>query len=72
MYLTTDTATVTPSVNEVSFTYTSGCTPPGQVLFQGLAAGTYTLTVSKAGYTTSVTSVTVSDDWQNETVPLGL
>ncbi|MDB5239228.1 MAG: hypothetical protein JWO00_563 [Candidatus Parcubacteria bacterium] len=71
-YLTTDTATITPSVNDVSFTYTSGCTPPGQVIFQGLSSGAYTLTVSKAGYTTSVTPVTISGNWQNQTVLLGL
>ncbi|MDE2037631.1 MAG: carboxypeptidase regulatory-like domain-containing protein [Patescibacteria group bacterium] len=69
-YLKTDTATVTPDVTDVSFTYTSGCVPPGEVLFQGLAAGTYTMTVSKSGYAQSVSQVTVGSGWQSETVSL--
>lgn len=71
-YLTTDTATVTPSVSDVSFAYTSGCIPPGQVLFQALTPGTYTLTVSKSGYTTNANSaLSVGSGWQNETVTIG-
>ena len=69
-YVTTKTATVTPSVNDVSFTYTSGCIPPGQVLFQGLSAGSYTLTVSESGYTTSVTAITIGAGWQSKTILL--
>ncbi len=71
MYMTTATATVTPSVSDVSFTYTSGCTPPGQVIFQGLSSGSYTLTISKAGYTTAVVPVTISGNWQSQKVLLG-
>lgn len=72
MYLSTATATVTPSVSDASFTYTSGCVPPGQVIFQGLSTGNYTLTVSKSGYTTSSGSVTVGSGWQSQTIKLGL
>ncbi len=71
VYLNTQTATVTPSVSDVSFTYTSGCTPPGQVIFQGLSAGNYTLTVSKAGYALDSIPVTVGAGWQSQTVLLG-
>jgi len=71
-YLTTDTATVTPIVSDVSFAYTSGCIPPGQVIFQGLTPGTYTLTISKAGYTSnSNPALDVGSGWQNETVTIG-
>ncbi len=71
-YLTTDTATVTPIVSDISFAYTSGCIPPGQVIFQGLTPGTYTLTISKFGYTTnSNPSLIVGSGWQNETVTIG-
>lgn len=69
-FLSTQTATITPSVTDVSFTYTSGCTPPGQVIFQGLSAGSYTLSISKSGYTTSVIPVTISTNWQSQTVNL--
>ena len=71
-YLTTDTATVTPIVSDVSFAYTSACIPPGQAIFQELTPGTYTLTISKTGYTSNTnSSLSVGSGWQNETVTIG-
>jgi len=71
-YLTTNTATVTPIVSNVSFAYTSNCIPPGQAIFQGLTAGTYSLTISKSGYTTYLNNaITISSGWQQLTVPIG-
>jgi hypothetical protein len=70
-YLTTDTATVTPMVSNVSFAYTSTCIPPGQILFQGLTAGSYTLTISKSGYTTWSGPITIVSGWQQQTVLIG-
>ncbi len=67
-YLSTETATVTPMVSNVSFAYTSECIPPGQVLFQGLSVGPYDITVSKSGYVTYTGSVSVSSGWQNQKV----
>jgi hypothetical protein len=69
-YLTTNTATVTPAIGDISFTFTSGCTPPGQVLFQGLSTGSYTLKISKAGYTTQTIPVTVTAGWQSSRISL--
>jgi hypothetical protein len=73
-YLTTDTATVTPSVSNTAFSYTSACIPPGQVLFQGLSesASGYTLLVGKFGYsTTTISSMAVDNGWQQQTILLG-
>ncbi|MFA6315143.1 MAG: carboxypeptidase regulatory-like domain-containing protein [Candidatus Paceibacterota bacterium] len=70
-YLSTEVATVTPMVSDVSFAYTSGCIPPGQVLFQNLS-GTYTLTVEKAGYITVSGSIDIGSDWQQKKVLLEL
>ncbi len=73
-YLTTNTATVTPSVSDVTFSYTSGCIPPGQVLFQGLftSANGYTISVGKPGYaTTTISSVGISSGWQQQPVSIG-
>ena len=70
LYMTTATSTVTPSVGDVSFTFTSGCTPPGQVIFQGLSAGSYTLKVSKSSYTTQTASSTIVSGWQSRAVSL--
>ena len=71
-YLTTNSATATPSISDAMFSYTSGCISPGQVLFQGLSTGSYTLTISKTGYTTNTNSGTViGSGWQQKTVQLG-
>jgi hypothetical protein len=70
-YLSTVVSTSTPVLSGISFTYASSCTPPGQVLFSGLSAGTYDLVVSRSGYTSWNGSVNISDDWQSTTVKLG-
>ncbi len=58
-------------VSDIGFTYTSGCIPPGQVLFQGLSQGNYTLTVSLSGYTTqSDVPVSISSGWSSDTIKL--
>ena len=71
MFLSTITATATPIVSGVSLTYTSGCIPPGQVIFSGLSVGTYTVNVSKSGYSTYSTDVSVGSGWQEQQVNLG-
>ena len=71
-YLQTAVSTTTPVVSNVSVTYTSSCTPPGQVLFSGLSNGTYTLTVSRSGYTSWSGTVTINSAWQNKVVQLGV
>jgi len=69
---TASTTAATPVLSGVSFTYTSSCTPPGQVLFTGLTVGTYNVTVSRSGYTSFNGSAGVSSGWQNKVVELGL
>lgn len=62
---------VTPNISDIAFTMTSSCTPPGQVIFSGLSAGTYTISISKSGYTTQViTDVSVSSNWKEQEVIL--
>jgi len=68
-YLSTVTATSTPSVADVSFAYTSSCIPPGQVLFQNLS-GSYTLNVTKPGYTPFSGLITATSSWQEKIVNL--
>lgn len=70
-YLSTISSTSTPNVSDVSFTFTSSCTPPGQVIFSGLTAETYQLVVAKTGYTTSSQNVTISAAWAEQVVLLG-
>ncbi len=70
-FLSTISATTTPIVSDVSFTYTTECTPPGQVVFTGLSTGTHDLIVSKSGYITTTIPVTISDQWQEQEIILG-
>jgi Tfp pilus assembly protein PilV len=70
-FLSTASATNTPDVSDVSFSFTTGCTPPGQVLFQNLVPGNYTLTVSKGGYVTYASAISISSAWKEQIVNLG-
>lgn len=63
-YLSTIAATTTPDLSEVAFTFTSSCVPPGQVLFDGLASGTYTLNATATGYTSHADTVSMTSNWQ--------
>lgn len=60
LFLSTESTTTTPSVSDVSITYTNGCTPPGQTFFGSLGQQTYTLTTSATGYTVASQSVSVN------------
>jgi hypothetical protein len=62
VFLSTDDTSETPSISDIAITYTSGCLPPGQIDFAGLSSGSYTITVSKSGYTTSVKTITISNN----------
>ncbi|MEK7567599.1 MAG: carboxypeptidase-like regulatory domain-containing protein [Patescibacteria group bacterium] len=68
LILDTANNTFSPSISDVSFTFTSSCVPPGQVLFDGLSNGTYTYVVSKTGYQTYTANVEVNSSWQNQDV----
>lgn len=67
-FLSTQSTSSTPTLSDFSFTYTSSCTPPGQVVFSGLSSGNYTLTVSHAGYADYSSPVTVSSSWAEQQV----
>ena len=64
VYLDTIDGGYTPIVNDVFVTYTSSCTPSGQVSFSGLNSGTYTVVVDKTSYQSLTQSVTLSSSWQ--------
>jgi len=69
-YLTTASSSFTPTLGEVSFTFSSLCVPSGQVRFSGLASDTYTLTASKIGYQTLTESVDILSPWQQKEIIL--
>lgn len=70
LFLSTQSSTSTPNVSDVSFTFTSSCTPPGQVIFSGLSSGTYHVTVSKTSYTTMEMDIPVSSSWKEQEIIL--
>lgn len=70
IFLSTQSSTSTPNISDVSFTVTSLCTPPGQVIFSGLSAGTYHVDVTKAGYATFSMDISVGSDWQEQEIIL--
>lgn len=71
MILETASTSVTPSISDVSFTFTSACTPPGQVLFTGISeTGLASLTVTKGGYQTYSTTFNISSSYQSFDVNL--
>lgn len=59
-----------PLFDETKTTNSGTCALPGKVFWNGLASGTYTLTVSKTGYQDSVTSVNITSSWQNQNIIL--
>jgi hypothetical protein len=72
MYLHTASTTLTPTVSDVEFTFTSACVAPGTVIFQNPHDGNYTVTVSAAGYQIDTSNVSIGHNpsWQEKIVTL--
>lgn len=68
LFLDTISTSTSPNISDISFTFTSQCTPPGQVEFSGLPPGTYDLHLTKTGYVDQDITVPVDLDWQSENV----
>lgn len=69
--LTTSSSAVTPNVSDVAVTFTTLCTPPGQVVFSGLSNGTYHVIVSKTGYTTyDNPAINITNPWTEQIINL--
>ncbi len=64
IYFDTASSLVTPNISDISFTFTSSCTPPGQVYFQGLSAGSYVLHLSKTDYVSQDVNIDIDLPWQ--------
>lgn len=70
LFLHTDDTSVSPTLYDLSFTYSSECLPFGQVYFDNLNNGAHTISVSHAGYQDTVASTTINGTWQFLEVPL--
>ncbi|MBT4120809.1 MAG: prepilin-type N-terminal cleavage/methylation domain-containing protein [Candidatus Magasanikbacteria bacterium] len=62
IFLTTDSVTTTPTVSDVSVSYTTSCTPPGQSYFGDLENLEYTVEVVRDGYQTKMETITIDGD----------
>lgn len=69
-YLETADEFTTPAVSEVRLTFAGPCVPPGQRLFQNLAAGSYTVDAAAGGYSAASATTTVGSGWQSVTVSM--
>jgi prepilin-type N-terminal cleavage/methylation domain-containing protein len=70
VYFQTASSTFTPYLGEINFTFSSLCVPSGQVMFNGLEGGDYTMVVSKTGFQTSTSTVSISAPWQEQETDL--
>ena len=57
--LSTASTTFTPEIDDVFFTYTNNCVPPGQAYFSGLSTDSYFLEVIKDGYQPVTTTIEI-------------
>lgn len=58
-FLSTANTSYSPTLYELSITYTNNCVPPGQVFFPSLSATEYNLVVSRSGYITNTSTLTI-------------
>lgn len=70
IYFNTISSTSTPNISDVSFTVTSSCTPPGQVVFSDLDDDSYLLEVTKTGYNSYSQTINISSNWIEQEVIL--
>ena len=59
VFMKTDDVNFTPALHDLNIEFSSICVPSGQVLFSGLSAGMYDVTVTAAGYGAALSSVSV-------------
>mgnify|MGYP001086827294 CR=1 FL=1 len=52
----------TPVLNKTKVFYSSYCVPSGQLLFQNLDPGSYSLSVNKEGFRTSISEINLTSD----------
>jgi len=66
IFLSSSDPNTTPQISNIAFTYNTECAPLGQVLFQNLNSGNYSLEIIKDGYQTySVQNISINENWQN-------
>lgn len=69
VFLSTLDNNFTPALSDVTLTFTSGCTAPGQVFFSGMGVGAYSLDISRSGYDTTTIPLNING-WTTSTIYL--
>lgn len=70
LYLSTADQLFTPTISDISFTYSSSCIPPGQVSFSNLSSGPYNIAIDKDGYQSTSKNVDITDNWTKEEITI--
>lgn len=66
VYLSTEDILSTPIITDVSFSFTNGCLPAGQVYFDGLEEDVYEIRVTKEGYEDYYSEgLNIDSSWQS-------
>lgn len=67
VFLSTASDNKTPNISDIAVTFTSGCVPPGQAIFNYLSPGNHDLLLEKNGYQTQIYPVNIitNKDWQS-------
>jgi hypothetical protein len=59
VFLSTQDASTTPELTDITFDFNSVCVPPAQVLFTNLPQGVYSISVTAPNYSSATSSFTV-------------
>ena len=70
VFMKTQDENFTPNLENISFNYRSSCIISGQVLFSGLSSGAYNLTAQKSGYQLATSTISISNDWQENKIEM--
>jgi prepilin-type N-terminal cleavage/methylation domain-containing protein len=71
VFLQTANSSFTPTISDVSITFGGQCIAPGQVYFDGLTSGIYSISVTKTGYETYSGTLSATSSYSTHAVSLG-
>jgi len=62
--------TTTPSISDISFLYSTDCTPPGLVFWSGLSGGEWEIDATHPEYILVEESINLDNDWQEKVLSM--
>ncbi|MCC6405410.1 MAG: prepilin-type N-terminal cleavage/methylation domain-containing protein [Candidatus Yanofskybacteria bacterium] len=69
-YLSTANDQVTPTLEDISLGFSSGCVPSGQAYFNGMGVGAFTVEITRSGYQPLTTTLSVDGAWTRTVLSL--